>query len=85
MGIEPISSEPESGILSIELRVLHEKTVQKYIKSFCLPNKMKKKALGQAKSTTNHSIIKQYENKMVVFISNITNNPYICSQFKNKT
>jgi len=25
--------------------VLHEKTVQKYIKSFCLPNKMKKKAL----------------------------------------
>ena len=39
MRIELISSEPESGILSIELRVLHEKTVQKYIKSFCLPNK----------------------------------------------
>ena len=46
MRIELISSEPESGILSIELRVLHEKTVQKYKKSFCLPNKMKKKALG---------------------------------------
>ena len=30
MGIEPISSEPESGILSIELRVPLQKAVQKY-------------------------------------------------------
>ena len=38
MRIELISSEPESGILSIELRVPFAKAVQKYAKSFSLPN-----------------------------------------------
>ena len=38
MRIELISSEPESGILSIELRVPFAKAVQKYTKSFSLPN-----------------------------------------------
>jgi len=58
------------------------KTVQKYIKSFCPPNKLKKKVSGQHKCTTFHLFQEQKENKKVVFVSSNTNISYICSQFK---